>query len=59
MEMYVADVCRVSVAGCGGVLRGGRCMLSRGRRIKMACGVVAVRRCCCWCVVGALFEISY
>ena len=30
----------------------GRCMVSRGRRIKVACGVVVVRDCCRWCVVG-------
>ena len=42
----------VFVAGCGGVLRGGRCMVSRGRRIKMTCGVVGVQGCGRWCVVG-------
>ena len=41
----VAGVCRVNVAVCGAVLRGGRCIVSRGLRIKMACGVVVVRDC--------------
>ena len=41
----VAGVCRVNVAVCGAVLRGGRCIVSRGLRIKMACGVVVLRDC--------------
>ena len=45
----------VFVAGCGGMLRGGRCMVSRGRRIKMACGLNdwARRIPACVCASGA------